>query len=211
MNLTFTIFLILITVGVSFYAYDNRQWMDRLIFSPYAIKQNKKEWYRIITHAFIHADIFHLLFNMMVMYSFGEAMEYYFKFTFGSKGLYYYCLLYFGGVAFAVLPSMVKHSNNPFYASLGASGGTSALLFAFIALRPFEEGPRFMFFSVPMPSIVFGILFLVIEYLLMKRGGTNVAHNAHIFGALFGFCFTLLIDLDNFNAFIIQLQMLFRS
>lgn len=206
MHFSYTILLILITVAVSLYAYEKRDFMDKLLFKPYAVAQSPKEYYRFITSAFIHLDFLHLLFNMMVLYMFGELLEKTFAYRYEHKGLYYFALLYFGGALFSHLPVYFKHRNDPYYASLGASGATSAVVFAFIGLFPVESQMGFFFLPIRLPAIVFGVLYLVLEYYLSKRGGTNIGHDAHIGGAIFGLVFVMAIDPDNFHEFIDQIQ-----
>lgn len=204
MHFSYTLLLIIITSLISFYAYENRTWFERLCYRPYEIKRNKGEAFRFISHGFIHADFLHLFFNMFVLYNFGEILEALFREKYGVGGLYYFVLLYFGGIFFGTLPAYVKHKDNLMYSSVGASGGTTALVFSFIALAPFATlGGMF----IPgLPAIVFGVLILAAEYYLSKRGGTNIAHDAHIYGALYGFGFTLLLDKDNLSNFIYQVK-----
>ena len=126
------------------------------MFSPYNAR-HLNQWYRVITHAFIHADYMHLLFNMFVLYSFGMTqqsdevhrlisqdpayaqflgLEDRFEYEFGNKGILSFLLLYIGGFLFATLPGFQKHSDNPNYLSLGASGAVSAVLFSYILINP---------------------------------------------------------------------------
>lgn len=206
MHFSYTLLLIVVTVAISLYAYENRNLLERLSHKPYAVAHSRSEYHRLLSHAFVHADLIHLLFNMMVLYYFGEFLEAHFAQDYGQKGLYYFVLLYFGGALFSCIPSQVRQRNNPHYSSIGASGATSALVFAMIGLYPTESSMGFLFIPVRMPSIVFGVIYLALEYFLSKRGGTNIAHDAHIFGALYGFAFVMLIDKDNFQHFIYQLQ-----
>ena len=194
MHFSYTILLIILTCIVSFVAYDRKDLFYQLSFRPYNIKRNPKEMYRAVTHAFVHADLIHLFFNMWVLYMFGQLLEMKFKFDFGSKGLYIFSLLYFGGILFATLPGFAKHKDNFAYTSIGASGATSALVFSFIVLAPTQK--LSVFFLPGIPAFVFGILYLGAEYYMSRRGNTNIAHDAHIFGAFYGFIFTLLIDMD---------------
>ena len=205
MQFSYTILLVAITSLVSFYAYDNRSWFERLSFRPYVIRRNKAESFRFISHAFIHADFVHLLFNMLVLYRFGELLERYFVAEYGMMGRYYYVLLYLGGALFGTLPAFAKHKDNIGYTSVGASGATMALVFSYIAFFPMKS-LGLVFLPVALPSIIFGILILAAEYYLSKRGGTNIAHDAHIYGALFGFGFTLLLNKDVFINFINQIK-----
>lgn len=204
MQFSYTILLVVITTLISFYAYDNRTWFVRLSFRPYDIKRNKGEAFRFITHGFVHADFLHLLFNMFVLYSFGTILEQFFYEMYGAAGLYYFVLLYFGGILFGTLPAYAKHRDNVMYTSIGASGGTTGLVFAFIAIAPFQ--PLQTAFLPGLPAIVFGILILAAEYFLSKRGNTNIAHDAHIYGALYGFAFTLLLDRDILYNFFTQIK-----
>lgn len=204
MTFSYTLLLLGVTVAVSFYAYDNRSWFEKLSFRPYSIKHNRGEAYRFLSYAFVHADLLHLVFNMMVLYMFGELLERHFYLVYGKLGLYYFILLYFGGALFATIPGFIKHRNNIVYTVVGASGATSALVFSYIALEPVNK--LGLFFLPGIPAIVFGILILISEYYLSKRGGTNIAHDAHIYGSIYGFLFTLLIDRDNFSQFILKLE-----
>lgn len=205
MHFSYTLLILLVTCGVSFFAYEKRDWFERLSYRPYAIKHGKGEYFRFLTYAFVHADLIHLVFNMMVLYYFGQLLEQYFQIRYEGVGLYYYMLLYFGGALFATLPALYKHKDNFMYSSVGASGATSALVFSFIALFPVEP-LGLMFVPVRLPAIVFGIIILIAEYYLSKRGGTNIAHDAHIYGSIYGFVFTMLIDKENFSNFLEQVQ-----
>jgi membrane associated rhomboid family serine protease len=202
---SYTLLLVVVTVIISFYAYERPDLMEKLTFRPFNIKQNKGEAYRFLSSIFIHGDLIHLLFNMFVLYSFGTLIEKHMVFLYGSKGLYYYVLLYFGGGLFAKIFSFIRHKDDFMWGSLGASGATMALVFSYIAFAPTQR-MEFMFLPVPLPSIIFGVLILAAEQFMQRRGNTGINHEAHVFGALFGFGFTLLMDIDNWRNFIYQLQ-----
>ena len=190
---------------VSFYAHDRPSLKSKLIFRPYEVKRNKAEAHRFISHAFVHAHLPHLMLNMLVLYLFGTPLEQFFKYEYGTVGLYYFILLYFGGAVFSSIYSYIKHKDNIMYGSLGASGATMALVFSYIALRP-TATMQFIMLPIPMPAIVFGFVILAIEYYMDRRGNSGIAHDAHIFGALYGFGFTVLIDIENWRNFIHQIQ-----
>lgn len=192
-----------ITVVVSLICFSNRELKYKLTFSPYSAKHHKR-WYNVITHAFVHADYIHLFFNMFVLYSFGYqrseggggyGLEAEFVGYFGEFGQLYYALLYVGGIVFATLPAFYKHSDNPNYLAVGASGAVSAILFSFIVLNPIVEGGGIQLFFIPIsiPPIIFGALYLLYEWYMGKRGKTNIAHDAHFSGAIFGILFTIAI------------------
>jgi membrane associated rhomboid family serine protease len=62
-----TYILIGITALVSFGAFQNVDLLNKCMFYPVDIK-NKREFWRFITHGFIHADLQHLLFNMLTLF-----------------------------------------------------------------------------------------------------------------------------------------------
>ena len=202
--MSITIILIIVTVLISILGFTNAKIREDLIFYPVII-YHKNQYYRFITYGFLHADIMHLIFNMYAFYLFGEATEYYFSEVFGQYGPTFYILLYFLSLIACVIPDFTKHKNNENYRSLGASGAVSAVVFAYIMFNPLQ-GIGLLFIPVFIPGFLFGILFLVISYFLGKKSKSVVNHSAHIWGAIFGVIFILLMTelfsdyplLDNF-------------
>jgi len=189
--MSLTVLLVGVTVVISVLGYSRPDLMYKLLFNPYLI-YHKKQYYRFFTSAFIHDrnNIFHLFFNMFVLYQFGRNVESYFKIDFPKAGWLFYLLLYFGGIIFSSLRDFEKHKNNPNYNALGASGAVSAVLFAHILIYP-TTSLYLMFIPIPIPSFVFGAMYLWLEGYLDKREGGHIAHGAHFYGAIFGFVFTL--------------------
>jgi membrane associated rhomboid family serine protease len=183
--------VIIITVLVSILAFFNREVFDSFKFNPFAIKHNGQGW-RFLTYGLIHADWIHLFINMFVLYSFGKAVVDQYLYYFDSKGYMFYLLLYVGGIVFSVLFDYGKHKDDIFYNAVGASGAVSAVLFASILLHP---AGRVMIFPIPfpLPSIVFGVFYLIYSAVMAKRGRDNVGHNAHFWGAVYGIAFTIAI------------------
>jgi membrane associated rhomboid family serine protease len=72
--LTITLLIILFTVLVSYQGFTNYHMVDRWKHYPYR-ESRSKEWYRILTSGFVHADWIHSLVNMYVLYSFGGYIE----------------------------------------------------------------------------------------------------------------------------------------
>ncbi|RHJ91700.1 rhomboid family intramembrane serine protease [Parabacteroides bouchesdurhonensis] len=184
-----TYIIIGITVVLSYICFGNQSLFMKLALIPYrAVKDN--EWYRLITHGFIHADMTHLLVNMFTFWSFGTYMEQTYKYMGFGNGAY--LVLYFGGMIVASVYDLVKHRNDPYYVSIGASGAVSAVLFSSIFFDPWG---KILFFAVlPIPGILFGVLYLVYCQYMSKRGGDNINHNAHFYGAVFGFIFPILLE-----------------
>ena len=181
-----TITLVMITVIISLIAFSNRQWMDRLIFWPPAMQ--KGQFDRFITHGFVHADGTHLLFNMITLFFFGNVIESFYRQFFYDMG---FVLFYLGGLIIAILPSYLKHKHDSHWASLGASGAVSAILFAYILFKPWN---LILVFFIPVPAIIFAILYIVYSIWSGKRRHSNINHSAHLWGALYGIVVTILLE-----------------
>jgi membrane associated rhomboid family serine protease len=188
-QLSITLIIIIITGIISFTAFNNQKIINDLIFYPPAItKQN--QWYRFFTCGLIHADITHLLFNMLSLYMFGEFVERSFSspILFAEKGKLLYIIMYLLALFVCLVPTFIKHKNDYYYRSLGASGAVSAVVFAGILFNPTA---KLGFFFIPpiIPGYIFGPLYLILSTWLEKRAKDNVNHSAHIWGALFGIVF----------------------
>lgn len=179
------------------------------MFSPYIIK-HRNEWHRFLTHALIHADWLHLFFNMYVLYMFGSLLEADYAAVFGEKGKIYYVLLYVLAVVMSSIPAYEKHKNHSYYHAVGASGAVSAVVFAAILFNPTMK-MGIIFLPIMMPAFVFGLLYLGYSYYMSHRGGDNIAHDTHFFGALFGIMFTILLNRDIGKHFVYQIQQYFGN
>ncbi len=177
-----TIILIIVTALISVTSFKNQKVYNDLILYPPAI--NRGQYYRFLTSGFIHADIQHLLFNMLTLYFFGDAIEQFLTVNIGSWA---FLTLYLGAIVISDIPSYLKNKNNPRYASLGASGGVSAIVFAFIIFAPWS-----WFTFPPVPAIVFGVGYMAYSIYMSKKGQDNVNHDAHLWGALFGVVFIFI-------------------
>lgn len=187
------IIIIAVTVGMYFLTERNEELKDKMLFSPYLIK-NRGQYHRLISSIFIHADLMHLAFNMISLFFLGEVILNEFIFSYGiEKGSVIFVVLYLVGGLFAELWPYSKHQDNYMYRSLGASGAVSAVIFAAILWRPDMELMMFLL-PIPIPAYLFGPFYLAIEYYAMKRGQTNIGHDAHIGGAIFGILFVLLLN-----------------
>jgi len=194
--------IIAITSVVSFLAFQNGELMDKLQFNAARIIY-RKEYYRLISHAFVHVGWTHLIINMLVLYFFGRAVESYFGYFFGDRSTFYFIILYVGGILVSNLWGLVKHQNDYYYNAVGASGAVSAVLFTFIFLDPLEL--LYLFAVIPIPGILFGAGYLIYSYMMSRRKSDSVAHDAHFLGAVFGFIFPLILRASLFERFLDQL------
>jgi len=189
--MSITILITIVTVIVSLLAMNNEALMDKLIFHPYSIEKDPKQWYRSITCGFIHADFMHLAFNMFSFYMFGDFIEKFFDLIFGSLGSFFYIFLYISALVVCIIPTYLKHNNQYRYRSLGASGAVSAMVFVGIFLQPTLQ---IGFFIVPpiIPGFIFGPLYLALTVYLSKKGPGSINHSAHLWGALYGIVFLII-------------------
>jgi len=188
--MSITLIIIIINVLVSLAAMNKERLMDQLIFYPPAVTHDN-QYYRFFTSGFIHADFGHLIFNMISLYAFGQMVENGFNQIFGESGRLLYLLMYLLALPASLLPTFAKNKHNSYYRSLGASGAVSAVIFAGLLMTP-QAGVGMYFIPVYIPGFVFGPLYLIISAYLDRKGGSNINHSAHIWGALFGVAFLLV-------------------
>lgn len=186
-----TIILLGITIIISLLGFSNEMIQRKLICNPYLVHHHK-EWWRMLSSGFIHADFMHLLFNMFVLYGFGQAVESYYDALFGVNGTANFIMLYLTAIVIANAPSLVKYKDATFYNSLGASGGVAAILFAAILFDPWSK--IYLFGVIGIPGIVLGPLYLFYEYRSGQRANDHINHDAHFWGAIFGIIFTIILS-----------------
>ena len=189
-NNMLTIILVALTVYISWRAFESTSLLDKFIFYPYAVKQ-RGDYYRFITSGFVHADWMHLIFNMLALYSFGQTVELYYRQYFGQWGGLFYVALYFGSLIMSDVYAYWKYQDRPHYRSLGASGAVSGVVLSFILFEPWAT---MLVFFIPIKAVIGGVLYLGYSYYASLKTNDNIAHEAHLFGGLFGLSFTGLIN-----------------
>jgi len=205
MAFSITLILVVITVLVSLGGLSNQKVMDDLIFYPPAVTHHN-QFYRFFTCGLIHADFGHLLFNMLALYFFGRGVEDAFVALTGPAGRYIYLLMYVSALLISLLPTYFRNKENYQYRSLGASGAVSAVIFAGLMLAP-ETEVYIFFIPIPIPGFIFAPLYLLLSAMMDKRGGSNINHSAHIWGALYGLAFVIVMGiLVDFNVVAIGLE-----
>ena len=195
-----TFFIIAITAIVSYQGFSSAALINKYCLNAYAIV-HRKEYWRLVSHIGVHADWGHLLFNMLTLFFFGTGVETALRIYFGGLGAIYFVIIYLVGGVFSSLYSLAKHQNNPGYNAVGASGAVSAVLFASILFSP--QSKIYLFFiPIGIPAYIFGFLYLAYSAYMSKRGTDNIGHDAHFWGAIFGFCFPILLNSDFFRMFL---------
>lgn len=188
--------LLLISIGLvsGFVLFGNPLLIDRLGFRP---TQVAKEPFRYITGGFVHASLPHLLFNAVTLYFFGPLLEF-------RLGSIKYLILYFGSLLCAHALTHIQHRHNSAYNAIGASGAISGVLFAFVLFAPYEL--IYFFGIMPVPAIVFAVLFVLGSVYAMKSGKSfGIAHEAHLGGAVGGVLLTVVLEPDVISIFFDQL------
>lgn len=187
-------FILLATIATSLFQDANT--LEKFLFIPKRITQ-KKEWYRFFTSALIHADFLHLLFNMLTFFFFGPVLE-------KQMGHIPFAGLYIFAQVVSHIPSYIQYKNQE-YASLGASGAVSGVVFGVILYYPWTKVYVFLF---PMPAILYAILFIVFSHYASKNANDRVNHSAHLWGALAGFVFASIVDPYAFVYFLKEIYIL---
>lgn len=199
-NVNVTGILIFITVILSIYAEENPGFKKKWIFNPYSIHKYN-EYQRFLTSGFIHNGYLHLGVNMYVFYSFGSLLErevFQSPEVLGASGQWVYPIFYLLAIIAAGIPSYFKHRHKIYYNALGASGGVSAVVFAFVLFFPMNGiGIIFLPDQFALPGFIFAILYLFYTAYMARQQDKgyqdNIGHDAHLYGALFGILFSILI------------------
>lgn len=186
MELSVTLFLIAATVAISLLAWQQGRLFEALIYWPPAVSRG--EWWRLLTHGFIHADGTHLAFNMITLFFFGSVMERILTPAVGTLG---FVLFYLAGIIVAILPTHFRHRRDASYRSLGASGAVSAVLFAYILLQPWS---LLLVFFIPVPAIVFAAVYVAYSFYAQRQVRDNVNHSAHLWGGAWGIAFMVWLE-----------------
>lgn len=181
-----TLLLIGVTAVVSFLALNRAELAQRLLLWPPAVQRGQA--YRLLSYGLVHADLQHLLFNMITLFFFGRAIEGFFASRIGEAG---FALFYASALIISIAPSYLRHRRDAAYMSLGASGAVSAVLFAFVMLAPWS---LIFVFVLPLPAIVYAAMYIGYSVYMQRRGNDNVNHSAHLWGGLYGAVFTLIME-----------------
>ncbi len=173
------------TIAVSLYGIYGDQHGNRgLMLHPYSIHRGKK-YFTILTSGFIHADMNHLLFNMLSYYFFAFTLE-------KIVGHWQFALIYLLGLILSDISSIIKNKNHSGYYSLGASGAISAVLFSYILFDPLSRIYLF-FIPIGIPAYLFALLYLGYCMYASKNQRDHINHEAHFWGAITGLVVTAML------------------
>jgi membrane associated rhomboid family serine protease len=159
--------------------------IERSLFRPYWFLR-RKQYDTLITSGLVHADLMHLLFNMMTFYFFAFALE-------RTIGTVPFLVLYLAGLVISHAGTYFKQRRNPEYACLGASGAISAVLFAAIVYAP-DQSIMILPIPIPIPAPLFAVLYLAYTYYAAKHPHGRINHDAHLGGAITGLLFVALTE-----------------
>lgn len=192
-----TYVLIGINVVVSLYVFTQPDLMSTLGHSPWQVRKQNR-WYQLVTSGFVHADIGHLLMNMMTLFFFGPFAES----TLGGAG---FLIVYFGSLLGGSLLTQLLHHADPRYYGVGASGAVSGVLFSFILFRP-QAGISFLFLPFSIPAYIFAALYVGASLYGLRTRWGNLGHEAHLGGAALGVLLTLALRPDAFRIFLANIR-----
>ena len=156
--MSITLIIVVITTIATIYAWNNKSILSKWIFNPYSI-HHYKQYGRFVTSGFIHGSWMHLIFNMLVLYMFGEQVEYIFRSIYGVTGSILFIVMYLGAIIVADIPTFIKNKDNMHYNALGASGGTSGILFSFILFNPTQQ--LCLYGLLCFPGFLWGVLYII--------------------------------------------------
>ncbi len=185
-----TIIIIIVTVAISFAAFNNANIFQKGLMNPYMVI-HKHQYYRMISSGFLHGSYVHLGFNMFTFYFFGNVVEQVFGQIMGSQSVIVYILFYISAIIVSDLPVAIKNRNNPGYNSLGASGAVSAMVFASILYYPLND--ICLYAVLCIPGFILGTLYVIYSYYQGKNMSDNINHEAHLYGAIYGVIFSLIL------------------
>ncbi|MDP9954897.1 rhomboid family intramembrane serine protease [Epilithonimonas hungarica] len=189
MNIVLLI-IIVITCVTSYIGFQQPELFQKYKFEVGSI-QRRKEYIRLLSAGFLHADFMHLLFNMYTLYIFAPIVLIPFNYYgagVGGFGVGGFLIIYFGSIILGNLFCLYHYKNVPFYSAIGASGGVSGILFAAVALAPMDIRIWFI------PGFAFGAIYFgySVYMMLNPRMNDNIGHAAHLGGAFFGLVYAVI-------------------
>jgi membrane associated rhomboid family serine protease len=182
--------ILVVTIVVSVIGLGSPRLIERSVLRPYLVARGTG-YAGLLTSGFVHANVGHMVFNLITFYSFAFPLE-------RVIGSIKFAVLYFGALLISGAGTVVKHRDDPAYASLGASGAILGVLFASILYFP-RQSLYILPFPVPIPAPLFAVGYLAFSWYSSRTQRGQINHDAHIFGALTGIAFVLVTDPTTFT------------
>jgi len=201
--ISITLIIIIINVVVSFMAFNNATLFQKSLMNPFMIFK-KNEYWRFITSGFIHGSYVHLGFNMFTFYFFGQVVERVFGQVIGPGSILLFIFFYLSALIISDLPVAWKRRDQINYNSLGASGAVAAMVFASIIYFPMNE--IYIFGIIGIKGFILGIIYIIYSYTQGKKMSDNINHEAHLYGAIYGVLFAIIIHPHAVKGFIEQIS-----
>lgn len=176
--------IFIFTLVTSIYAFNDPSLYGKFMLHPYSVYR-KSKMFTVITSGMIHKDWMHLIFNMMTFFFFAFQLE-------SLLGHWQFAVIYLLSLILSDIPSILKHKDDFWYNSLGASGAISGVLFSFILFFPLSKIYLF-FIPIGIPAVLFGFLYLIYCAYASRQSRDNINHDAHFYGALTGIIATIII------------------
>ncbi|MCB0476095.1 MAG: rhomboid family intramembrane serine protease [Flavobacteriaceae bacterium] len=159
--------------------------MNEKMFEWFALFNPSSEYFKpwqFVTHMFMHGSFFHILFNMYALWAFGSPLE---QMWGRNKFLFFY---FSAGLGAAGLYTLANYITGHQGIAVGASGAIYGVLVAF-AIRFPDAKLMLIFLPVPVAAKYFVpvLIFLDLFFGIFSVPGDNIAHFAHVGGALIGF------------------------
>jgi membrane associated rhomboid family serine protease len=183
--------ILALIIGASGAGFLSRSLLQWALLRPYNVARGTG-YAGLVTSAFVHADLTHLLFNLITFVSFGFALE-------RVIGTVRFVALYLSGLLVSSIGTCIKHRNEPNYGSLGASGAILAVLFASIVYFPHNR-LVLLPLPIPIPGPLFAVIYLAFSWYSARHARGNINHDAHIGGALTGLAFVAITDPQRIRA-----------
>ena len=198
--------IIIIAISlISIAGFSQPELVYKYRFNAWQIK-HRKAYVRLISHGFFHGSWMHLLINMFVLYSFGGSVIRYFTNTLPGNGNILFFFFFFSAIVVSSIYSYIKEKDNHYYNAIGASGAVSAVVFASILYHPY--GIIYLYF-IPVPGIVLGVGYLIYSRIMGRKNTDNIGHDAHFWGAVYGFTFPLVLNPSLIGHFVNRLLSIF--
>ncbi|MBF6608064.1 MAG: rhomboid family intramembrane serine protease [Flavobacterium sp.] len=178
---TVLLVLIIVNVLISYKGFNDLHFFRKYEFHIGSIRAG--EQIRMISSAFLHADIMHLAFNMLTLFFFAPVVI-------DHLGALSFILIYFGSLIFGSLLTLIFHKDDYSYRAIGASGAVTGELYSAILLQP-EMSLYLFFIPIPIPAYIVGIGYLLYSIYGMRAKNDNIGHTAHFGGAIGGYVLTI--------------------